>query len=52
MEERIYINRREGETERERQTDRETDRDRERQRDLYADNNFTKTLIVGYAPKK
>ena len=42
MEERIYINTREGETE----------RDREGQRDLYADNNFTKLLIVGYAPKK
>ena len=36
MEERIYIN----------ITERETERD------LYADNNFTKTLIVGYAPKK
>ena len=38
MEERIYIIIR--------------DRERERERDLYADNNFTKTLIVGYAPKK
>ena len=28
------------------------DRERERETDLYADNNFTKTLIVGYAPKK
>ena len=36
MEERIYI----------------IIRHRERERDLYADNNFTKTLIVGYAPKK
>ena len=38
MEERIYIIIR--------------DRERERLRDLYADNNFTKTLIFGYAPKK
>ena len=36
MEERIYINIRKRETE----------------RDLYADINFTKTLIVGYALKK
>ena len=38
MEERIYIIIR--------------DRKRERERDLYADNKFTKTLIVGYALKK
>ena len=38
MEERIYINIRE--------------REREIERDLHADNNFTKTLAVGYAPKK
>ena len=40
MEERIYIN------------IRKRERERERERDLYADNNFTKTLIVGYAPKR
>ena len=40
MEERIYI------------IIRDRERERERERDLYADNNFTKTLIVGYAPKK
>ena len=40
MEERIYIN------------IRERGRERERERDLYADNNFAKTLIVGYAPKR
>ena len=44
MEEEIYINIRERE--------RETEREREKERDLYADNNFTKTLAVGYAPKK
>ena len=36
MEEQIYINIRE----------------KDRERDLYGDNNFTKTLIVGYAPKR
>ena len=40
MKERIYI------------IIRDRERERERERDLYADNNFTKTLIVGYAPKK
>ena len=42
MEERIYINIRE----------RGRERERERERDLYGDNNFAKTLIVGYAPKR
>ena len=42
MEEEIYINIRE----------REREREREKERDLYADNKFTKTLAVGYAPKK
>ena len=40
MEERIYI------------IIRDRERERKRERDLYADNNFTKTLIVGYALKK
>ena len=42
MEERIYIKIRE----------RDRERERERERDLYTDNNFTKTLVVGYASKK
>ena len=40
MEERIYIN------------IRDRERETHTQRDLYADNNFTKTLIVGYASKE
>ena len=31
---------------------RQREKERERERDLYADNNFTNTLVVGYAPNK
>ena len=44
MEEQIYIIIRD--------RDRERERERERKKDLYADNDFTKTLIVGYVPKR